>query len=78
MEMTKNCKLLGEKKTKMLTQPYPGEIGKKIQQQYSKEAWLLWIEKQTQLINEEKLNPLDPSTNKQLVTAMIKFLKVEE
>ena len=77
MTNMKKCNLLGDNKTQMADPPYPGDIGQKIQQQCSEEAWSLWVEKQTQLINEEKLNPLEPNAKKQLVEAMIKFLKLE-
>ena len=41
-------------------QPYPGELGKKIWESVSKEAWQMWLDHQTMLINEHRLNPLDP------------------
>ena len=32
--------------------PYPGEIGQRIYNSVSKQAWQMWIEHQTMLINE--------------------------
>lgn len=40
--------------------PYPGELGKKIYENVSKEAWQAWIRLQTMLVNEYRLNMADP------------------
>ncbi|VAY02307.1 putative Fe(2+)-trafficking protein [Arsenophonus endosymbiont of Aleurodicus dispersus] len=53
---------------------YPGEIGKYIFNQISKEAWEQWISKQTILINEKKLSTLNYQDRKLLEQEMIKFL----
>lgn len=55
-------------------QPYPGELGKKIYEQISKEAWQLWLNHQTMLINEYRLNMLDAQAREFLTKEMEKFL----
>ncbi|PPI86464.1 oxidative damage protection protein [Candidatus Pantoea edessiphila] len=55
-------------------QVYPGDIGKRIYNEISKKAWKLWIEKQTILINEKKLNLINQKDRKILEDEMIKFL----
>jgi Fe-S cluster biosynthesis and repair protein YggX len=55
-------------------QPYPGELGKKIYENISKEAWQLWLNHQTMLINEYRLSMLDPKARQFLATEMEKFL----
>ncbi|MDG3087109.1 oxidative damage protection protein [Vibrio hannami] len=55
-------------------QLYPGELGKKIFENISKEAWAQWQSKQTMLINEKKLNMMDPEHRKLLETEMEQFL----
>ncbi len=40
-------------------QLYPGELGKRIYNEISKEAWAQWQHKQTMLINEKKLNMMN-------------------
>ncbi|MEY3418654.1 MAG: hypothetical protein RJA46_425, partial [Pseudomonadota bacterium] len=40
--------------------PLPGDLGKKIWNQVSKEAWAAWLKQQTMLINENRLNMADP------------------
>ena len=53
--------------------PYPGELGQRIYQQASKEAWKMWLEHQTMLINEMRLTPVDPKARKFLEQEMEKF-----
>lgn len=55
-------------------QLYPGELGKRIFDSISKEAWALWQSKQTMLINENKLNMMDPAARKFLEERMEAFL----
>ena len=54
--------------------PYPGEIGKRIYEQISAEAWQAWLTHQTMLLNEYRLTPIDPKSRKFLVEEMEKFL----
>lgn len=55
-------------------QPYPGELGNKIYDQISKEAWQQWLAQQTMLINEYRLSMLDPNARDFLKKEMEKFL----
>ena len=54
--------------------PYPGELGKRIYQSISKEAWGLWMQHQTMLINEYQLSPIEPKARRFLEGEMEKFL----
>ncbi len=54
--------------------PWPGELGQRIYQHISKEAWSQWLAHQTMLINENRLSPLDPETRRFLAAEMEKFL----
>jgi Fe-S cluster biosynthesis and repair protein YggX len=54
--------------------PYPGELGKRVYEHISAEAWGLWVRHQTMLINEYRLSPIDPKARKFLVDEMEKFL----
>ena len=58
--------------------PLPGELGKRIWNQVSKEAWAAWLKQQTMLINENRLNMADPRDYKVLVEQMMRFLGLEE
>lgn len=54
--------------------PYPGELGKRIYENVSKEAWARWVNQQTMLINEYRLAPVEPKARKFLEEEMEKFL----
>jgi len=54
--------------------PYPGELGQKIYDTVSKEAWQLWLNHQTMLINEYRLSTIDPKAREFLKQEMEKFL----
>ena len=55
-------------------QLYPGDVGKRIYNEISKEAWGEGMKKQTMLINEKKLNMMNVDDRKLLEEEMIKFL----
>ena len=52
--------------------PYPGELGKRIYDRVSKEAFELWKKHQTMLVNENRLNLADAKARKYLVEQMEK------
>ncbi len=52
---------------------YPGDLGKRIYENVSKEGWQLWLQHQTMLINEYRLTPVDPKARQYLVEEMEKF-----
>ena len=54
-------------------QLYPGELGKKIFDSISKEAFALWQAKQTMLINENRLNMADPRARQYLLKQVEKY-----
>lgn len=54
--------------------PYPGELGQRIVEHISKEAWQAWLDRQTMLINEHRLNMLEPNARKYLEKQMEAFL----
>ena len=64
-----------EKEAEGLDRPtYPGDLGKRIYLNISKEAWQQWVNHQTMLINEYRLTPVDPKARKFLEEEMEKFL----
>lgn len=68
------CKKLGKEEIGLDYAPFPGELGKEIYEHISKHAWQMWLSHQTMLINEYRLNMLDPEAREMLVTEMKKFL----
>jgi Fe-S cluster biosynthesis and repair protein YggX len=53
--------------------PLPGELGKKIWNEVSKEAWAGWIKQQTMLINENRLNMADARARQYLLKQVEKY-----
>ena len=53
--------------------PYPGELGKKILDSVSKDAWQMWLDHQTMLINENNLNLFEESSQVYLKEQMEKY-----
>lgn len=39
--------------------PYPGDLGRRVFENVSKEAWKNWLEQQKMLVNENRLNLAD-------------------
>jgi len=54
--------------------PYPGELGNRIWQNISKEAWEEWKQVQMWLVNENRLNLADGRARKYLQQQMERFL----
>lgn len=53
--------------------PYPGELGKQIYEQVSKEAWKMWTEHQKMLVNENRLSGADPRAREYLREQMRRY-----
>jgi Fe-S cluster biosynthesis and repair protein YggX len=73
MSRTVNCVLLGEDKPGLERMPYPGELGQRIFDNVSQEAWQQWLAHQTMLINENRLVPIEPKDRAFLEAEMEKF-----
>jgi Fe-S cluster biosynthesis and repair protein YggX len=68
-----NCVLLGREAEGLDRPTYPGDLGKRIFDNVSKEAWGKWVQQQTMLLNEYRLSPIDPKARKFLEEEMEKF-----
>jgi len=66
------CIKLGTEAEGLDFPPLPGELGKKIFENVSKEAWAQWIKLQTMLINENRLSLVDPRARQYLQEQVIK------
>ena len=74
MARTVFCEYLTQEAEGLDFQLYPGELGKRIFDSISKQAWSEWIKKQTMLVNEKKLSMMNPEHRKLLETEMVNFL----
>lgn len=67
------CVLLGREAEGLDRAPYPGELGQRIYENVSREAWRKWLAHQTMLINEYRLVAFEPKARQFLVGEMEKF-----
>ena len=74
MSRTVFCEYLQKEAEGLDFQLYPGELGERIFNHISKEAWAEWQKKQTMLINEKRLNMMDPNDRECLEKQMTDFL----
>ncbi len=68
------CQALKQELEGLTFQTWPGELGKRIYENISQQAWQQWMKHQTMLINEHRLSPLNPEHRKFLEVEMEKFL----
>lgn len=73
MTRTVHCVKLDKEAEGLERPPYPGELGQRIFDNVSKEAWQMWLGQQTMLINEYRLSPINPEHRKMLEEQMEKF-----
>ena len=69
-----NCVKLGKEAEGLDMLTYPGDLGQRIFDGISKEAWQAWVNHQTMLLNEYRLSPINPKDRKFLEEEMEKFL----
>ncbi|MGI9228743.1 MAG: oxidative damage protection protein [Gammaproteobacteria bacterium] len=68
-----NCIKLKQESEGLPAPPYPGELGQRIFEQVSAQAWQMWLDHQTMLINEYRLTPFEPKARQFLETEMEKY-----
>ena len=64
------CIKLGKEAEGLARAPYPGELGQRIFDSVSKEAWMDWLRHQTMLVNENRLNLADARARQYLARQM--------
>jgi len=72
MARTVQCIKLGREAEGLDVPPYPGDLGRRIYEQVSKEAWRQWLELQKMLVNEQRLNLADKKARAYLAEQMEK------
>ena len=65
------CVKLGREAEGLDFTPYPGELGKRLYENVSKQAWQAWLEHQKMLINENRLSLADAKSRKYLEEQMV-------
>ena len=67
------CVKFGKEMPGLDRPPWKGEIGKRVFENVSKEAWKMWLEHSKMIMNEYRLNPLDPNSQKIMEEQMEQF-----
>lgn len=73
-----HCVKLGREAEGLDRAPYPGDLGRRIHENVSKEAWQEWLRFQTMLINEHRLSPVNPDARKFLEEQMERYFFGED
>ena len=68
-----DCVKLGRELPALDRPPFPGELGQRIFENVSKEAWELWKQQSVLIINHYGLNLADPAAQKLLMEQMEEF-----
>ena len=74
MTRTVQCVVLKREAEGLESPPHPGELGQRVYEHVSKEAWQKWLEHLTMVINENGLNTADPRTLELIEKHMVGFL----
>lgn len=76
---TVQCAKFGEEMEGLDAPPFPGDVGQKIYERVSKQAWEMWRDDiQMKVLNEYRLNMGDPKDYNLLVEQMLAFLNLKE
>lgn len=73
MSDTVTCSRCGKEKPRMTQPPAPGETGREFQDHVCAECWAEWQGMEVMVINELKLNFMDPDAQATLDSHMRKF-----
>mgnify|MGYP000892285230 FL=1 len=68
------CVVLNRLAEPLATAPWPGALGQRILGEVSREGWQQWLSRQTMLINEQRLSPINPEHRAYLEAQMTAFL----
>jgi Fe-S cluster biosynthesis and repair protein YggX len=77
MTETVNCGRCHKEGEKITSPPYPGDLGLEIQSQRCASCWAEWLHAEVMVINELKLNFMDPASQDILIGHMREFLLLD-
>jgi Fe-S cluster biosynthesis and repair protein YggX len=67
------CAKLGRELPGLDRPPWKGPLGQRIYENVSKDAWRMWVDHSKMLLNEFRLNPLDPRAQQIMEEQMEQF-----
>ena len=68
-----NCAKLGRELPGVVYRPFDNELGKRIYENVSQDAWRLWIEHSKMMVNEYRIDLTSPQGQKMLLEQAEKF-----
>lgn len=68
-----NCVVLKREAEGLESPPHPGDIGRRIYENVSKEGWQQWLQRLQMIINENQLNTADPMSIELIEKHMLGF-----
>jgi Fe-S cluster biosynthesis and repair protein YggX len=74
--MSLTCSRCGRSAEPLSAPPLPTPVGKEIQERVCPACWQEWLRAQVMLINEYRLNLVDPEVRQQLEGEMRTFLNI--
>ncbi len=72
------CTRCGREAEPLPFAPYPDELGARIQRSVCQACWREYMGRQTMVINEYRLDLMDPHSQEVLTSDLIEFLKLDE
>ena len=69
-----HCLKCGQDREGLANPPFGGELAKEVHAKICKPCWTEWIGRQTMIINEYRLNVVDPKAQEALLAEMKTFL----
>ena len=73
MSRTVNCVKLGKELPGLDSPPWPGELGERVFNNVSLEAWKLWEERMKMILNEYRLLPFQKEAQDLMAQQMNEF-----
>jgi Fe-S cluster biosynthesis and repair protein YggX len=70
------CSRCGQQTQPLEPTPLPGPLGEAVQRQVCRACWQEWLRTQVMLINEYRLNLVDPQARRALEEQMRSFLNL--
>jgi Fe-S cluster biosynthesis and repair protein YggX len=67
------CVKLGKELEGLDAPPWPGDLGKRIYEHVSKDAWAMWEERMRMILNEYRLLPFQKEAQDLMAKAMEEF-----
>jgi Fe-S cluster biosynthesis and repair protein YggX len=68
-----NCVKLGKELPGLDAAPWPGELGQRVYEHVSQDAWKLWQDRMTMILNEYRLLPFQKEAQDLIAKAMEEF-----